>query len=114
MALALATNVRPLRRPACLGGTPRLRARIPARIKTGTNRSSCLLVDISRNGACLSVDGPVDGNTKIWLIVDNLPPIAATPAWRNGAKLGVKFERDQDWLQNLNEPRAAAASGAEF
>jgi PilZ domain len=112
MAYALATNVRPLRRPAALA--PRLRARIPARIKTGPNRASCLLVDISRTGACLSVEGPVDPSAKLWLIVDNLPPIPATPAWHERGRLGVKFEREQEWPRNTNETEqapAAAVSG---
>jgi hypothetical protein len=112
MASAIASNIRALRRPATIGGQERLRTRMPARIKVGTERASCTLLDISLEGACLSVEGSLNQDAKIWLIVDNLPPIAAAPAWRHKGRIGVKFEAGQEYLMLKGAERPASVAAA--
>ncbi len=112
MASTIANNVRPLRRPATNGGESRLRTRMPARIKVGTERASCTLLDISLEGACLSVEGPLNQDAKIWLIIDNLPPIAAAPAWRHKGRIGVKFDAGQEYLMLKGAERPASVAAA--
>jgi hypothetical protein len=99
------SNVRQLRRAVGMPGGQRMRANTPARIKAGTARISCLVTDLSSSGACLSVDGPLEENARIWLVMDNKPLISAKAAWRKRNRIGLRFDKDQDWVQRIHKDR---------
>jgi hypothetical protein len=99
------TNVRQLRRAVAKPGGRRMRANTPARIKVGVSRISCLVTDVSSSGACLSVDGPLDENARLWLVMDNKPPISAKAAWRKRNRIGLSFDKDQDWVHRIHKDR---------
>lgn len=98
-------NVRPLRRSATSAGGKRLRANVPARIKAGSARLSCTVTDLSGAGACLTLEGTMSSDVAIWLVIDNLPPIQATPVWRKRNRMGLKFSDDQQWVERANRDR---------
>jgi hypothetical protein len=93
-------NVRALRRPA--GGAPsagrRFRADWPAELRGPGIRVSCTVVDISSIGACLRIDQAPPRTGTLDLVIDGVPPIAATGAWRKDALFGVHFLHEQPWV----------------
>jgi PilZ domain len=107
------SNIRQLRRAAGIVEGRRIGARLPARIKVGTSRAACLVTDVSSSGACLSLDGPLDQNTKLWLIMDNLPPVSATAAWRKRNRVGLRFDKEQDWVHRVHKDRFAPIAGSQ-
>ena len=93
-------NVRTLRRPA--GGAPsagrRFRASWTAELQGGGIRVPCTVVDISSVGACLRLDQAPPRDGTLHLVIENVPPIAATGAWRKGDLFGVHFLREESWV----------------
>jgi hypothetical protein len=104
MVIDTVNNVRHLRRPSTAKGQ-RLRANLPARVKAGPARTSCMVTDMSSGGACLSFEGPLDQEAELWLIIDSLPPISAKAVWRKSNRIGVTFEREQDWVHQVHKDR---------
>ena len=100
MTANLSPNVRALRRPA--GGAPsagrRFRANWPAELRGAGIRVACTVVDISSVGACLRIDQAPPRSGTLQLVVDGVPPIAATGAWRKDALFGVHFLHEQLWV----------------
>ena len=86
-----------------------MRANAPARIKIGSVRLSCLVTDLSSSGACLLIDGPLEENARIWLVMDNKPLISAKAAWRKRNRIGLRFDKDQDWVHRIHADRYDAA-----
>jgi hypothetical protein len=93
-------NVRALRRPA--GGAPsagrRFRADWPAELRGPGIRVSCTVIDISSVGACLRIDQAPPRSGTLHLVIDGVPPIAATGAWRKDALFGIHFLHEQPWV----------------
>jgi hypothetical protein len=61
-------------------------------------RAACTVLDISSAGACLRLEAPAPRTATLRLIIGNVPPIVATPAWRKSALLGVHFPCEQQWV----------------
>jgi hypothetical protein len=106
--IPLAVNIRRLRRPA--GGAPsagrRFRANWPAELRGAGVRTVCTVLDISSAGACLRLEGPMPKATTLRLIIGNVPPIAAVPAWRKHTLLGLHFPHEQQWVLDSCAGRA--------
>jgi len=49
-------------------------------------------------GACLKLEEPLSREGMLRLIIRNVPPIQAVPAWRKNAYLGVLFHFEQLWV----------------
>jgi hypothetical protein len=90
-------NIRPLRRPASICGR-RARANLPMALKAGAERVSGRVVDISPQGAKVSVPMGLNIEANIWLVMENVPPIKGVVVWRNKEFTGVKFRDQQDWV----------------
>ena len=100
-------NVRWLRRPGSKHGAPgrRLRANWRAEIRAGGRRIACTVIDISSSGARLKVEAPLAQAERLWLLIDNIVPIAAELAWRRGSDVGLYFRQEQPWVQRLEAQR---------
>ena len=93
-------NIRTLRRPAgsAISAGRRYRANWPAEVRGGGLRLTCSVVDISTAGACIRMESPAPETSTFRLLIGNVPPIAARPAWRKKEFLGLQFFDEQHWL----------------
>jgi hypothetical protein len=111
MSTQLASNVRKLRRS---GTGPsagrRLRANWPAELRTDGTKAHCTVVDVSSEGANLLIDAPLSGDAPLWLIVENVGPIAASVAWQQENRVGLCFLEEQDWVFQASKKRFDAAA----
>jgi hypothetical protein len=108
------SNIRTLRRSAAgENGPRRVRTNWPARIKAGSRRASCTVIDMSGAGACLSCTGRLEQGDPMWLVIDRFPPISATVAWRNRDRAGVRFRENQDWFARVQKQRFDPAAWLE-
>jgi hypothetical protein len=107
-----APNVRPLRRPAknLASADGRLRVDWPAEIRCGGKIFPCTVVDISIAGAQLQSEGFPDQPGKLWLVLEKAGAIPAELAWRREGRLGLRFLREQNWLQGLEAKRFDASA----
>ena len=106
MSTQLASNVRVLRRPAS-AKTPagnRLHVNWPANISAGPDHTDCTVVNISRTGACLSLAHVADA-VPLWLNVGKMATISAMIVWREGNCVGVRFPKEQSWVEETSEQR---------
>jgi PilZ domain-containing protein len=77
-----------------LRGAPRQRTYKAARIAFGGGRAviTCLVRNLSKTGACLSVDSPVGIPESINLVFDSGEPSRMSRViWRNAKQMGVAF-----------------------
>jgi hypothetical protein len=106
MNTQLASNVRKLRRS---GTGPsagrRLRANWPAELRTDGTKAHCTVVDVSSEGANLLIDAPLSGDAPLWLIVENVGPIAASVAWQQENRVGLCFLEEQEWVFQASKKR---------
>jgi len=111
MSTASVRNVRTLRRPAhASSGAGRVRTNWPARIKVGTNRTTCTVMDMSNAGACLAFEDALEQDATLWLVIDRFPPISATVAWRKRDRVGLRFREEQEWVQHAYKKRFDATA----
>ena len=106
-----APNIRPLRRPmhnAAAGR--RLKVEWAAELKIGATRVPCTVIDVSSAGAQLQVGEAPPAGRKLWLMLPNAAPIPAALAWRQDGRVGVRFLREQGWLDRQEARRFDAAS----
>jgi len=100
MSTQLGCNIRTLRRPA--GSAPsaarRMRANWRAEFRSNGLRAACTVMDVSSDGACLSLDGVADRKSSLWLIIDKMAPIPASIVWRKKNHAGVRFREQQQWV----------------
>ena len=83
-------NIRKLRRSGTGPSTGRrLRANWPAELRTNGEKADCTVMDVSKDGANLLVESPLTGDAPLWLIVENVGPIAAQLALPGGAAMGI-------------------------
>jgi len=103
----MSVNIRKLRRPAGAGPSAgrRYRANCPAELKAKGARFACSLIDLSVSGACIRIDQALPKDAQLWLIVDGMPPVAATQAWRKGDHLGLRFLKEQEWVTDTYQQR---------
>jgi PilZ domain-containing protein len=103
----MSLNVRKLRRPAGSGPSAgrRYRANCPAQLKAKGTRYACSLIDLSISGACIRLDTTLPKDAQLWLIVEGMPPVAAAQAWRKGDHLGLRFTKDQEWVNDSYQQR---------
>ena len=99
-------NVRKLRRS---GTGPsagrRLRANWPAELRSNGAKTNCTVADVSGNGAHLLVEAPINGDAPLWLIVENVGPIAAVLAWQGKGRAGLHFLEEQEWVLQVCKQR---------
>ena len=62
-------------------------------------------MDVSSDGANLIVESPPSGDGRLWLIVENVGPIAAQMAWRGKGRVGLCFLEEQDWVLQVSKQR---------
>lgn len=106
MSTQTESNVRKLRRSGTSSSTGRrLRANWPAELRTNGEKMPCLVMDVSSDGANLIVESPLSGNAPLWLIVENVGPIAAQVAWRERSRVGLCFLEEQDWVLQVSKQR---------
>src|SRR5438876_12346611 len=78
-----ACNVRKLRRSGTGASTGhRLRANWPAELRSNGAKTNCTVADVSSDGANLLVESAIPGDAPLWLILENVGPIAAALAWQ--------------------------------
>jgi hypothetical protein len=63
------------------------------------------VVDVSSDGANLLVESPLSGDAPIWLIVENVGPIAAAVAWQEQSRVGLCFLEKQEWVHQICKRR---------
>jgi hypothetical protein len=68
-------------------------------LKAGAERVPGRVVDISPQGAKVSVPMGLNLEANIWLVMENVPPIKGVVVWRNKEFAGVKFRDQQDWVE---------------
>jgi hypothetical protein len=92
-------NVRKLRRSGTGPSTGRrLRANWPAELRSNGAKTNCTVSDVSSDGANLLVESPISGDAPLWLIVENVGPIAAVLAWQEKGRAGLHFLEEQEWV----------------
>jgi hypothetical protein len=69
-------------------------------------------VDVSGAGANLRVS-PLPEQALVWLLIDNLPPIAASVAWRDDGHAGLAFAEEQEWVLDMSRRRFSASAWLE-
>jgi hypothetical protein len=77
-----------------LRGAPRQRTYKAARIAFGGGRAviACLVRNLSKTGACISVDSPIGIPESINLVFDSGEPSRMSRVvWRNAKQMGVAF-----------------------
>ena len=100
------SNVRKLRR--CGTGpsnSRRLRANWPAELRTNGEKAQCMVMDVSSDGANLFVESPLSADAPLWLIVENVGPIAAQVAWQEQGHVGLCFLEEQEWVHQVSKQR---------
>jgi hypothetical protein len=107
MDVPLRDNIRTLRRPDGAGPSPtrRLCANWPAEIRAGGVRIACTVLDVSSAGAHLRVDCVPPPSERIWLLVENVGPVAAQIAWQKRDRMGICFMKEQEWVSRLCKTR---------
>ena len=100
-------NIRKLRRSGTgPSADRRLRANWPAELRTnGAKTTHCTVVDVSRDGANLRVESPLNGDAPLWLIVENVGPVAAHVAWQEQGRVGLCFLEKQEWVHQVCKHR---------
>ena len=99
-------NVRKLRRSETSSSNGRrLRANWPAELRTNGEKTHCMVMDVSSDGANLIVESPLSGDAPLWLIVENVGPIAAQIAWRDKGRVGLCFLEEQEWVLQVSKQR---------
>jgi hypothetical protein len=99
-------NVRKLRRSGTGPSTGRrLRANWPAELRTNGAKADCMVMDVSSEGANLLIESPLSGDAPIWLIVENVGPIAASIAWQQENRVGLCFLEEQEWVFQVSKQR---------
>ena len=99
-------NVRKLRRSGTGPSTGRrLRANWPAELRSNGAKTNCTVVDVSSDGANLLVESPLSGDAPLWLIVENVGPIAAAVAWQEEGRVGLCFLEEQEWVFQVSKQR---------
>jgi len=108
------STVRRLRRPpgSATSSGRRLRANWPAEIKVAGGRAACTVIDVSGAGANLRVSH-LPEQAMVWLLIDKLPPIAASVAWREDGHAGLAFAEEQRWVLDMSRQRFDAAAWIE-
>lgn len=101
--------VRSLRRPPGVAGR-RVPVNWPAEVRFNRLRRACVVIDISRAGASIRMDGLPEGVSELRLVLDTAPPIAAALAWRTRNRIGLRFLSEQEWLDELGRRRFDAAA----
>lgn len=91
-------NIRLLRGSAAVSGR-RARANFPIALKAGSERVSGRVVDISPQGARVSVPMGLSLGSNVWIVMEHVPPIKGVVVWHGGEFTGVKFRDQQDWVQ---------------
>jgi hypothetical protein len=106
MSTQTPSNVRKLRR--CGTGpanSRRLRANWPAELRTSGAKAHCTVMDVSSDGANLIVESPLSADAPLWLIVENVGPIAAAVAWQEKNRVGLCFLEEQEWVFQVCKKR---------
>jgi len=62
-------------------------------------------MDVSSDGANLIVEGPLSGDAPLWLIVENVGPIAAQMVWQEESRVGLCFLEEQEWVLQVSKQR---------
>jgi hypothetical protein len=108
------SNVRRLRRPSGSAASSgrRLRANWPAQLRVGDGRKECTVCDVSGGGASLRISD-VPEQALVWLVIDNVPPIPASVAWREDGQAGLSFAVEQAWVLDLSRQRFNPAAWIE-
>jgi hypothetical protein len=75
-------------------------------------RNPCTVVDVSGAGANLCVSN-LPEQALVWLVIDNVPPIAASIAWRQKGHAGLAFAEEQNWVLDLSRQRFNPAAWIE-
>jgi hypothetical protein len=100
-------KVRRLRRPegaAPLSGR-RLRANWPGEIRANGMKIACTILDVSSGGASLRAESGLGEASQLWLVVENVGPVAAEFAWQDKNRVGIRFLEEQDWVLQLCDQR---------
>lgn len=77
----------------------------PAELRFLRTRLACVVIDISCTGACIRAEGVPDGVGELKLILASGPPIAASLAWRDRDRFGLRFAAEQDWIGGIGVRR---------
>ncbi len=64
-----------------------------------------MVMDVSSDGANLLVESPPSADAPLWLIVENVGPIAAQLAWQKESRVGLSFLEEQEWVLQVSKQR---------
>jgi len=100
-------KIRRLRRP--VGAAPlsgrRLRANWPGEVRIAGAKIACTVLDVSSGGASLKIEAAPEAGAELWLVVENVGPVAAALAWSENGRVGIRFSEEQDWVLTLCNQR---------
>jgi hypothetical protein len=107
---ALMDNIRPLRRPIGRHAAfeRRWKTRREAEVRVADARTPCVVVDMSVNGAGLSIGEPPVEGSVVSLILSDRRPIEARVVWRRVGAVGLCFLQRQPWVVDLVAKSASA------
>ena len=86
---------------------PRMKVLLAAELRTETGGTTCRIIDLSRSGACLELDGPVAIGSEVTLQRGAMRTRGQV-VWLRGRRCGVRFEeqiRATDLLVQMSESR---------
>jgi hypothetical protein len=69
---------------------PRMRVLLPAELRTETSSTPCRVLDMSRGGACLELDGPIALGREV-LLHSGAMSRAGKVMWLDGRRCGIRF-----------------------
>ena len=88
-------------------GEPRMKVLLAAELRTETRSVPCRVIDLSRSGACLELDGPVVTGSQVALYRGAMEAKGQV-VWLRGRRCGVSFDqsiRATDLLVQMSESR---------
>lgn len=83
----------------------RLSVEWPAELRFWRMRRACTVLDISCGGASISADGVPQGVRDLRLLLSAGPPIAASLAWRQQNRIGLRFDAVHEWVLEIGGRR---------
>lgn len=71
---------------------PRVELELPGRIRVGARYHAATLLNISQGGAKIRAAEEIEPAEKLVLMVNGLPPVAASVRWRDNDQTGIAFD----------------------
>ena len=93
---------------------PRMRVVLPAELRSETSRTHCRVLDMSRGGACLELEGSVALGREVTLHSGAMT-VAGKVMWLDGRRCGVRFTKQMratELLVQMSQSRKSQVAPA--